>query len=73
MSGDESRPIPLGMTGKVLYKVDGYVGKMAAHGFYPDQGVNAVEDAGKIMWRPSTNSTSVITHPTYGSRELFHA
>lgn len=38
---------PLGITGKILYDI--YVNGRAAHGFSPDQGVNAVEDAGIIL------------------------
>ncbi len=38
---------PLGITGKVLYDV--YVHGVAAHGFMPEEGVNAVEDAGVIL------------------------
>ncbi|MCB9120769.1 MAG: M20/M25/M40 family metallo-hydrolase [Caldilineaceae bacterium] len=37
----------LGLTGKVLYKVV-VTGRMA-HGFYPERGINAVEDAGRII------------------------
>jgi acetylornithine deacetylase/succinyl-diaminopimelate desuccinylase family protein len=45
--GDETKPIPLGLTGKVLYDV--HVKGRAAHGFRPHQGVNAVEEAAKIL------------------------
>ena len=45
--GDETKPIPLGLTGKVLYDVN--VKGKAAHGFRPHLGVNAVEDAAKIV------------------------
>ncbi len=45
--GDETKPIPLGLTGKVLYDVT--VKGKAAHGFRPHLGVNAVEDAAKIV------------------------
>lgn len=40
-------PAPTGLTGKVLYKLT-VTGRMA-HGFYPERGVNAVEDAAKIV------------------------
>jgi acetylornithine deacetylase/succinyl-diaminopimelate desuccinylase family protein len=40
-------PIPLGITGKVLYKLT-VTGRMA-HAFHPERGVNAIEDAGKIV------------------------
>lgn len=45
--GDETKPIPLGLTGKVLYDIR--VKGKAAHGFRPQLGVNAVEDAAKIV------------------------
>jgi acetylornithine deacetylase/succinyl-diaminopimelate desuccinylase-like protein len=45
--GDETKPIPLGLTGKVLYDIK--VKGKAAHGFRPHLGVNAVEDAAKII------------------------
>jgi len=45
--GDETKPIPLGLTGKVLYEIK--VKGRAAHGFRPHLGVNAVEDAAKIV------------------------
>jgi acetylornithine deacetylase/succinyl-diaminopimelate desuccinylase family protein len=46
-SGDETKPIPLGITGKVLYDVT--VKGSAAHGFSPHLGVNAIEDAARII------------------------
>jgi acetylornithine deacetylase/succinyl-diaminopimelate desuccinylase-like protein len=45
--GDESSPTALGITGKVLYDI--YVYGNAAHGFHPEAGVNAVEQAGIIL------------------------
>ncbi len=45
--GDESNPIPLGITGKVLYDI--HVRGKAAHGFRPHLGVNAVEEAARII------------------------
>jgi succinyl-diaminopimelate desuccinylase len=45
--GDETKPIPLGLTGKVLYDIK--VKGKAAHGFRPHLGVNAVEEAAKIV------------------------
>lgn len=41
------KPMPLGITGKVLYDI--YVNGKAAHGFSPEQGINAVEEAGIIL------------------------
>jgi acetylornithine deacetylase/succinyl-diaminopimelate desuccinylase family protein len=38
---------PLGITGKVLYDI--YVHGKAAHGFSPQEGINAVEEAGIIL------------------------
>lgn len=45
--GDETLPIPLGITGKILYDV--HVKGKAAHGFRPHLGVNAVDEAAKIL------------------------
>ncbi|MFW9854301.1 MAG: M20 family metallopeptidase [Candidatus Thorarchaeota archaeon] len=45
--GNESKPIPLGITGKVLYDV--HVHGKAAHGFQPELGVNAIEELSKIL------------------------
>lgn len=43
----EDSPTALGITGKVLYDI--YVTGKAAHGFSPQYGINAVEQAGKIL------------------------
>ena len=55
-------PAPTGLTGKVLYKLT-VTGRMA-HGFYPERGVNAVEDAGKIV--AALERLNLGAHPTYG-------
>lgn len=62
MWGDAAGPIPLGLTGKVLYKLT-VVGR-AAHGFYPDRGVNAVEDAAKIV--AALSQLNLYEHPAHG-------
>jgi succinyl-diaminopimelate desuccinylase len=46
-AGDEDKPVPLGITGKVLYDVT--VEGRAAHGFRPHLGVNAIEAAARII------------------------
>ena len=45
--GNETKPIPLGLTGKLLYNIN--VKGKAAHGFRPHLGVNAIEDDAKII------------------------
>lgn len=60
--GDGRSPLPLGVTGKVLYRLT-VTGKMA-HGFYPERGVNAVEDAAKIV--AALDRLHLHAHPTYG-------
>jgi len=45
--GSDAHALPLGITGKVLYKLT--VTGRAAHAFRPERGVNAVEDASKIV------------------------
>jgi acetylornithine deacetylase/succinyl-diaminopimelate desuccinylase-like protein len=46
-TGQGEGAIPLGITGKVLYDI--YVHGKAAHGFDPEEGINAVEEAGVIL------------------------
>jgi len=57
-----SAAVPLGLTGKVLYKLT-VTGKMA-HGFYPQRGRNAVEAASKIV--AALDQLPLHPHPTYG-------
>jgi succinyl-diaminopimelate desuccinylase len=61
--GDETKPIPLGLTGKLLYNVK--VKGKAAHGFRPQLGINAVEDAAKII--ANLNKLELKTHPDFGT------
>jgi len=60
--GDETKPIPLGLTGKVLYDVR--VKGRAAHGFRPHLGVNAEEDAEKII--ANLDKLVLKVHPQFG-------
>ncbi len=60
--GDESKPIPLGITGKVLYDLT--VRGHAAHGFSPQQGINAVEEAARII--ASLDQLPMQEHPDFG-------
>lgn len=46
-TGQGQGATPLGITGKVLYDI--YVHGKAAHGFDPEDGINAVEEAGVIL------------------------
>ncbi|MEZ4515159.1 MAG: ArgE/DapE family deacylase [Chloroflexota bacterium] len=59
-------PLPIGITGKVLYKLT--VRGRAAHGFYPQRGVNAVEDAGRIV--AALNQINFIDHPAFGKGNI---
>lgn len=61
--GDETKPIPLGITGKMLYDV--HVRGKAAHGFRPHLGVNAVEDASHII--ANLDGLSFKEHPDFGT------
>jgi succinyl-diaminopimelate desuccinylase len=61
--GDESKPIPLGITGKILYDI--HVRGKAAHGFRPHLGVNAVEEAGRIL--ANLDGLSFLEHPDFGT------
>ena len=60
--GDETKPIPLGLTGKILYNVT--VKGKAAHGFRPYLGVNAVEDAARII--SNLDNLQLMRHPDFG-------
>jgi acetylornithine deacetylase/succinyl-diaminopimelate desuccinylase family protein len=60
--GDETKPIPLGLTGKILYEVK--VKGKAAHGFRPHLGVNAVEEAAKIV--ANLDSLQMKYHADFG-------
>jgi succinyl-diaminopimelate desuccinylase len=59
--GDETKPIPLGITGKMLYDV--HVKGKAAHGFRPHLGINAIEDAGKIL--ANLDKLEFAEHPDF--------
>jgi succinyl-diaminopimelate desuccinylase len=60
--GDETKPIPLGLTGKVLYNIN--VRGKAADGFRPHLGVNAIEDAAKII--ANLDNLKLKTHDKFG-------
>jgi acetylornithine deacetylase/succinyl-diaminopimelate desuccinylase family protein len=61
-SGDEGKPIPLGITGKVLYDLT--VKGHAAHGFSPHLGINAVEEAARIV--AALDRLPMREHPDFG-------
>jgi acetylornithine deacetylase/succinyl-diaminopimelate desuccinylase family protein len=61
-AGDEGMPMPLGITGKVLYDLT--VQGHAAHGFRPHLGVNAVEEAARIV--ASLDRLPMREHPDFG-------
>jgi len=60
--GDGSKPIPLGITGKVLYDIT--VKGHAAHGFRPHLGINSVEEAARII--ASLDRLRMRDHPDFG-------
>jgi acetylornithine deacetylase/succinyl-diaminopimelate desuccinylase family protein len=53
---------PLGITGKVLYDID--VKGRSAHGFSPQLGVNAIEEAAKIV--VNLDKLELRNHPRFG-------
>jgi len=59
----DARELPLGLTGKVLYKIT--VQGKAAHGFTPENGINAVEDAGRIL--AALDQLDIGHHPEFGT------
>jgi len=64
--GDESKPTPLGITGKVLYDIT--VRGRAAHGFSPELGVNAIEEAARIL--VNLDKLEMRSHPRFGRGNL---
>lgn len=60
--GTSDQPIPQGITGKVLYEVTAR-GK-SAHGFYPERGVNAIEDLAELV--SQLDKIRMIDHPDFG-------
>ena len=64
--GDASMPIPLGIAGKMLYDIT--VKGRAAHGFRPEMGINAIEEAGRIL--ANLDALNLRTHPDFGKGNL---
>ena len=60
--GSEADVVPTAMTGKVLYTLT--VKGRAAHGFDPARGVNAIEDAGRIL--AALDRLALPSHPVVG-------
>ena len=60
--GDKTKPIPLGITGKILYDI--HVKGKAAHGFRPQLGINAIEELGQIL--NNLNKLDFKDHPDFG-------
>ena len=56
-------PMPLGITGKVLYDIT--VKGRAAHGFRPHLGINAVEEAARIL--AALDQLPMLKHPDFGT------
>ena len=61
-AGDGHEPIPLGITGKVLYDIT--VEGHAAHGFRPECGINAVEEAARLL--VALDKLPMVEHPDFG-------
>jgi acetylornithine deacetylase/succinyl-diaminopimelate desuccinylase family protein len=61
-AGDGDMPMPLGITGKVLYDIA--VKGRAAHGFRPHLGINAVEQAASIV--AALDRLDLRPHPDFG-------
>ncbi len=60
-SADERKPTALGITGKILYNI--HVRGRAAHGFHPEDGVNAVEQAGVVL--ANLDKLCIPEHPRF--------
>lgn len=61
--GDAVKPIPLGITGKILYDI--FIRGKAAHGFQPHLGINAIEELGKII--ANLDKLEFKEHPEFGT------
>jgi acetylornithine deacetylase/succinyl-diaminopimelate desuccinylase-like protein len=55
-------PVPIAITGKVLYRIR--VHGRTTHGFSPERGVNAVEDAARIV--AALERLPIASHPVIG-------
>ncbi|MEM4726954.1 MAG: M20 family metallopeptidase [Candidatus Bathyarchaeia archaeon] len=65
-TGIGERGIPLGITGKILYELT--VRGRAAHGFSPHLGINAVEEAARIL--VNLDKLELRSHPNFGKGNL---
>lgn len=65
-SGTGNAPVPLGITGKILYEVTSH-GK-SAHGFSPKNGINAVEDLARVL--SNLDKIELTPHPEFGSGNI---
>lgn len=65
-SGLGERAIPLGITGKMLYDI--LVKGRAAHAFRPKEGINAIEEAAKIL--SNLHRLELREHPRFGRGNL---
>jgi succinyl-diaminopimelate desuccinylase len=61
-NGEEGSEIHLGITGKILYDI--HVKGKAAHGFNPEEGINAIEEAGEIL--ANLGKLRFKEHPRFG-------
>lgn len=61
-NGEEGSEIHLGITGKILYDIN--VKGKAAHGFNPEEGINAIEEAGVIL--ANLGKLRFKEHPRFG-------
>jgi succinyl-diaminopimelate desuccinylase len=61
-NGEEGSEIHLGITGKILYDIQ--VKGKAAHGFNPEEGINAIEEAGVIL--ANLGKLRFKEHPRFG-------
>ncbi len=64
--GTKEGPIPQGITGKILYEVT--ASGESAHGFYPERGVNAVEEMASVLDR--LDEIDMVDHPDFGTGNI---
>jgi len=59
---DESKPTPLGITGKINYELT--VKGHSAHAFHPEDGINAIEEGARIL--AALDRLPMREHPDFG-------
>jgi succinyl-diaminopimelate desuccinylase len=65
-TGEKISSIPIGITGKILYDI--YIRGKASHGFFPESGINAIDEAAKII--NNLEKLEFLHHPDFGTGNI---